>query len=362
MDLTVVAIPTYFATMGAEYLYLRKRRAQVGPSPADYERRDTVTSLTMGTLSLLAPLALPRLVVPFTPGKGKLGTALLATAAGAAAATTVADVVARRGNDDDPPQSRRARRTRVARAAAKVAGVTAVVAGGVAASAWWRDKTRPEALWKKRVVRDLGRGPLALAAAVIGWDFLYYWNHRLEHEHRALWAVHVVHHSSEHYNLSTALRQPVFETFDMSVPYGLMSLFGIHPVLIEQARGINLLYQYWVHTEAIRTIGPAESVMNTASHHRVHHGRNRQYLDRNHGSIFIIWDKLFGTFEPERERVRYGLTKNINTLDPVQVATHEHRAMLRDVANARSWRNRIGHLVRGPGWQPATSTAVGGGR
>jgi sterol desaturase/sphingolipid hydroxylase (fatty acid hydroxylase superfamily) len=185
---------------------------------------------------------------------------------------------------------------------------------------------------------------------VFAWDAIYYWNHRIQHESRYLWAIHVVHHSSEHYNLSTALRQPVADSFGTFVPYGLMALLGIRPELIEQARGVNLIYQYWIHTDVIGSLGPFERFLNTPSHHRAHHGANRQYLDRNHGSILIVWDKLFGTFEPEDEPVRYGLTKNIETFNPVRVATHEYADIASDVVGAESWADRIGFVVRGPGW------------
>ena len=196
----------------------------------------------------------------------------------------------------------------------------------------------------------MGSGPWALALAVAGWDFIYYWNHRFMHESRYMWAIHVVHHSSEHYNLSTALRQPVADALGTSVPYGALCLFGISPELVATARGVNLLYQYWIHTETIDRLGPPEAVLNTPSHHRVHHGSNRQYLDRNHGSILIIWDRLFGTFEPEGEPVVYGLTKNIDTFNPGRIASHEYAEMLRDVAGSTSWRERLSFVVRGPGW------------
>jgi sterol desaturase/sphingolipid hydroxylase (fatty acid hydroxylase superfamily) len=231
-----------------------------------------------------------------------------------------------------------------------VGGVAAVVAGGVAVTTTWASRTTPERLWRRRVLPDLGRGPLALAAAIAAWDFLYYWDHRFMHTSRYMWAIHVVHHSSEHYNLSTALRQPVAEAFGTFVPFGSLCLFGIRPGLVESARGVNLLYQYWIHTETVGALGPAETVLNTPSHHRVHHGSNRRYLDRNHGSILILWDRLFGTFEPEGERVVYGLTKNINTFNPGRIATHEYVEMLRDVAASTSWRERLSYVVRGPGW------------
>ena len=136
----------------------------------------------------------------------------------------------------------------------------------------------------------------------------------------------------------------------MYLPYGLMARVGIRPGLIEQARGVNLLYQYWIHTDAIRSLGAGEEVLNTPSHHRVHHGSNNQYLDRNHGSILILWDRLFGTFEEEDEPVVYGLTSNIDTFNPLRIATHEWRDIARDVAQADTWADRWSFLLRGPGW------------
>jgi len=170
------------------------------------------------------------------------------------------------------------------------------------------------------------------------------------HESRFMWAIHVVHHSSEHYNLSTALRQPVAEAFGTFLPYSALTLLGFEPALVNTARGINLLYQFWIHTETINRIGPFEKVLNTPSHHRVHHGSNGPYLDRNHGSILIIWDKLFGTFEPEGEPVICGLTKNIHTFNPLRIAGHEYAEMFRDIARSQNWRDRLGFVLRGPGW------------
>ena len=364
MDLTKAAIPVYFGTMGAEYLWLRRRAELQGPSPSDYERHDTVTSLTMGVGSLLAPLVAAKLLGPIAPGKGRYGKALVAAAVGAAAITTVADVLARADRDGstDPAASpppvltgSRARRRGLARAArrvARVGGVAAVIAGGVAVTSTLATRTTGDRMWKRRLL-DLGSGPVALATAVAGWDFIYYWNHRFMHESRYMWAIHVVHHSSERYNLSTALRQPVADMLGTFLPYSAMALLGVSPALIAQARGINLLYQYWIHTDAVTSLGPLEEVFNTASHHRVHHGSNPQYLDRNHGSILIIWDRLFGTFEREDEPVVYGLTKDIKTFNPLRVASHEHVAMLRDVSRAEGWSDRLGYVVRGPGWSPA---------
>jgi len=142
----------------------------------------------------------------------------------------------------------------------------------------------------------------------------------------------------------------VADAFTTKVPEGLLCLLGLRPSVVQTANGLNLLYQFFIHTETVDRLGPAEAVLNTPSHHRVHHGSNRQYLDRNHGSILIVWDRLFGTFEPEGERVVYGLTKNIETFDPVRVATHEHAEMLRDVARSDNWTDRLSFVVRGPGW------------
>ncbi|MGA2210489.1 MAG: sterol desaturase family protein [Acidimicrobiales bacterium] len=372
-DLTVVAIPFYFGSMGAEYLWLRKGLDELDDSPGAYERKDTIASLTMGVGSLLGPLVMPKLLRHVVPGKGRYGKVLLATAAGAAAVTAVADLLARLDTSgpsgaeqqEATPEQQPATperqlaalpagwRRRVARAARPVAsagGVAAVVAGGLAVTTSWAARTGMDRLSRRRLVRSLGTGPVAVGTAILAWDFIYYWNHRAMHESRFMWAIHVVHHSSERYNLSTALRQPVADAFGTFLPYSGLALLGFEPALINTARGVNLLYQFWIHTETINRIGPFERFLNTPSHHRVHHGSNGPYLDRNHGSILIVWDKLFGTFEAESERVVYGLTKNINTFNPVRIAGHEYSEMFRDVARSRTWRDRLGYVLRGPGW------------
>jgi sterol desaturase/sphingolipid hydroxylase (fatty acid hydroxylase superfamily) len=315
----------------------------------------------MGTASLLAPIVAPKLLGPFTPGRGRYGKALVGTALTAAAVTTLADLIASMEPPQDAPPETRARRRRATRAARKIAsagGVAAIVTGGIAITTAFASRTSARRLWDRRLVRDLGAGPAALLAATFGWDLIYYWNHRFMHESRYMWAIHVVHHSSERYNLSTALRQPVADALGTFVPYGLLALLGIRPALIEEARGINLLYQYWFHTDTIRRMGPFERELNTPSHHRVHHGSNRQYIDRNHGSILIVWDKLFGTFEPEAEPVVYGLTKNLETFNPLRVAAHEHFEMLRDVFHAENWHDRLSFVFRGPGWAYARSHSL----
>jgi sterol desaturase/sphingolipid hydroxylase (fatty acid hydroxylase superfamily) len=196
----------------------------------------------------------------------------------------------------------------------------------------------------------LGEGPLAFAAALLAVDFAYYWFHRLHHEVRVLWASHVPHHSSQRYNLATALRQSW--TPFTGLPFYLPLAFFFSPLQIATAYGINLLYQFWIHTELIDRLGPLEKVFNTPSHHRVHHGANVRYLDRNYGGILILWDRWFGSFEPEGERVRYGLTKNIESFNPVYAAFHEFGAVLRDALRAGSLRDALGYLLRPPGWKP----------
>ncbi|WP_307787214.1 MULTISPECIES: sterol desaturase family protein [Streptomyces] len=185
-------------------------------------------------------------------------------------------------------------------------------------------------------------------------DLAYYAFHRAHHRVRVLWASHVVHHSSVRFNLSTALRQSW--TPMTGLPFWLpLALLGVPPWMILLQQAVSLVYQFFLHTERVDKLWrPVEWVFNTPSHHRVHHGSNDVYLDRNYGGILIVWDRLFGTFEPEGERVRYGLTKNIDTYNPLRVAFHEFAAAWHDVRAARRWRDRAGYLFGPPGWTPRT--------
>lgn len=197
-----------------------------------------------------------------------------------------------------------------------------------------------------------------LPLMLLAQDFLYYWSHRSHHVVRVLWACHVVHHSSRKFNLTTALRQP-WTTLTVWPFYLPMIAAGVHPAAVAFCSSVNLVYQFWVHTERVGKLPrPLEYVLNTASHHRVHHASQGGYLDRNFGGILIVWDRLFGSFVPEGERPVYGLTKNIDTYNPLRVATHEYAAILRDLRRARSWRERAGRVFRGPGWQPAPAPAA----
>ncbi len=383
MDLTIAAIPFFFGSMGLEAAAQRRRLARGEPPRAgDYERDDTITSLSMGVLSLAIPAVTTPLFRKFDVFGGRYRKVVLSTAAGAAAIAVAADAVARSRHlqageipapsvdptdeipptlgpdatadpEDTAPENRATRRSRARSAWSRVAGTsaaTAIAATGAAVAGTWAARTTARRMYERRLLPDLGTGVLAHAVAIAGWDFIYYWNHRFMHTSRYMWALHVVHHSSERYNLSTALRQPVADSLGTFVPYGLMGLLGVRPQVIETARGVNLIYQYWIHTEAITKLGAFEKWFNTASHHRVHHGSNRQYLDRNHGSILIVWDRLFGTFEVEDEPVVYGLTKNIGTFNPIVVATHEYVDIARDVATSDTWSDRLSFVFRGPGW------------
>lgn len=358
MDLAAAAAPLYIGSMVWEQRKLKARAELVGPSAADYLRADTRASIAMGVGSLIVPIT-QYLGGHVVPGKGRFGKALLVGVAAAATATTIADRVFVRysATAAHPANSdREASRSRVARRARRVArvGSVATIAGaGVLLTACTGYVSSVKRQWVIGKNRDLGTGVVAWTTAMVGWDLVYYWNHRLQHEIRAMWAIHVVHHSSEHFNLSTALRQPVASAFGVWVPYGAMARAGIRPSLIEYSRGINLIYQFWIHTDTVRTIRRCEEVLNTPSHHRVHHGSNRRYLDRNHGGILIIWDRLFGTFQrelPDEDPVVYGLTKNIDSFGLWKVMTHEYRDMFSDIAGSTNWSDRLSYMLRSPGW------------
>ena len=193
----------------------------------------------------------------------------------------------------------------------------------------------------------------SIGIAFIAEDFAYYWFHRTAHRIRWFWASHVVHHSSQHYNLSTALRQTWTGQFSLSFAFRLpLFLIGFDPRLILFCAGMNLVYQFFIHTETVRRLpGPIEWLFNTPSHHRAHHGTNPRYLDRNFGGVFIVWDRLFGTFEAERddEPARYGIIRNLASFNPVWVATHEWVAIGRDLIRAPDWRTRWRAVAGPPG-------------
>ncbi|MBO6826319.1 MAG: sterol desaturase family protein [Sneathiella sp.] len=193
-------------------------------------------------------------------------------------------------------------------------------------------------------------------------DFCYYWFHRLSHEHRFWWAAHVNHHSSQYYNLSTALRQTWTGNIAGSwSPWLLLSLIGFPTPLIVFQKGISLVYQFWIHTEAIDKMWkPYEAVFNTPSHHRVHHATNPKYLDSNYAGILIIWDRLFGSFVPEdnAEPCRYGIVRQLASFNPLVVAFHEWYGMIKDVLSAKSIKAVFYYLFGPPGWSEDGSRAT----
>jgi len=185
-------------------------------------------------------------------------------------------------------------------------------------------------------------------------DLAYYVFHRSAHRVRWFWASHVVHHSSQHYNLSTALRQTWTSVFSLAFLFRLpLFLIGFPPAMIFFVAGLNLVYQFWIHTEVIgRMPRWFEAVMNTPSHHRVHHATNPRYLDRNYAGVFIVWDRLCGTFEPERldEPPRYGLVKDLGSFNLLWAAFHEWIGIARDAWVAPDFASRVRYLVAPPGW------------
>lgn len=215
---------------------------------------------------------------------------------------------------------------------------------------WWLYM----ALWDWTPL-DLGTAWWVVVLCFVLDDLRYYWVHRIGHRCRWVWASHVNHHSSQHYNLTTALRQTWTGTFTlMLLLRAPLVLLGFHPAMILFVGGLNLVYQFWIHTEAIRRL-PAwvEAVFNTPSHHRVHHGRNPRYLDANYAGVLIVWDRLFGTFVPELddERPEYGLVHNIASFNPLRVAFHEWVGLWRDVTQQGiTMRHRVMYALAPPGW------------
>jgi len=192
-------------------------------------------------------------------------------------------------------------------------------------------------------------------------DLAYYVFHRSAHRVRWFWASHVIHHSSQHYNLSTALRQTWTGFLSIAFIFRLpLFLIGFPPAMVFFVAGLNLIYQFWIHTEAIgRMPRWFEAVMNTPSHHRVHHATNARYLDRNYAGVFIVWDRMFGTFEPETddERIRYGLVHNLGSFNVVWAAVHEWVGIAKDVWRA-PWRHKLNYVIREPGWSHDGSRAT----
>lgn len=183
-------------------------------------------------------------------------------------------------------------------------------------------------------------------------DFAYYWGHRMSHEINLFWGGHVVHHQSEEYNLSVALRQSSLQvvwTFAFNLPIALLGFSTIDFVLISS---LNTLYQFWIHTETIKKMGWFEYLFNTPSHHRVHHGRDPKYIDKNHAGSLIIWDRMFGTFQAEEEKPTYGITKPINSWNAAFANVSHYVEMGKDLKQIPTWKDKIRYLFKKPGWLP----------
>lgn len=183
-------------------------------------------------------------------------------------------------------------------------------------------------------------------------DLAYYWAHRMSHEVNLFWGGHVVHHQSEEYNLSVALRQSSFQviwTFAFSLP---LAIIGFETLDFALMSALITLYQFWIHTELINKMGWFEYIFNTPSHHRVHHGRNPKYIDKNHAGTLIIWDKMFGTFQTEEERPTYGITKPINSWNPVWANFSHYAEMGKDLQRITRWQDKVKYLFKKPGWLP----------
>ena len=198
------------------------------------------------------------------------------------------------------------------------------------------------------------------ALAILGVDFLFYWAHRVAHRVRLVWATHQAHHSSEYFNFATALRQKWNNSAEI-VFWLPLPLLGVPPALVFLGFSVSLVYQFFVHTERVdRLWRPLELVLNTPSHHRVHHGSDPEYLDRNHGGILIVWDRLFGSFQPELHRPTYGLTTPVGTTNILRLQTHEYAAIVRDVRRAPTLRDKLGYVFGPPGWRPEVASATRG--
>ena len=190
--------------------------------------------------------------------------------------------------------------------------------------------------------------------AFIAYDFLYYWNHRLGHEVNVLWAAHVVHHSSEEYNLTTALRQTSGSILSW-VFYLPLAVIGVDPVILISVGSLNLIYQFWVHTRHIPKLGWYENYFVTPSNHRVHHAQNEIYLDRNYGGVFIIWDRIFNTFQAELddEKPIYGVRKALQSFNPLWANVQVYTQLTQDAYRAQRWQDKISIWFRKTGWRPA---------
>ncbi|WP_192984006.1 sterol desaturase family protein [Pseudomonas sp. EggHat1] len=214
--------------------------------------------------------------------------------------------------------------------------------------------------WEHLALFELSEGSLWVwLFAFVFYDFCYYWNHRLGHERNVLWAAHAVHHQSEDYNLSTALRQTSTGFIFGWIFYLPMALVGVPPLVFFSVAALNLLYQFWVHTRHIPKLGWFEWLFITPSNHRVHHAQNPIYMDRNYGGVFILWDRIFGTFQEEldEEPVIFGVTVPLASWNPLWANLQVYAGLWRDAKRASSWWDRLRIWFMPTGWRPADVAA-----
>ena len=209
-----------------------------------------------------------------------------------------------------------------------------------------------EILFSNFAFFELEKGWLYWISLFLLVDFAYYWAHRMSHEVNLFWGGHVVHHQSEDYNLSVALRQSSLQivwTFAFNLP---LALIGFETLDFALVAALNTLYQFWIHTETIKKLGFLEYFLNTPSHHRVHHGRDPKYIDKNHAGSLIIWDKMFGTFQAEEEKPTYGITKPLNSWNAVWANVSHYAEMGKDLKRIEKWSDKVKYLFKKPGWLP----------
>lgn len=183
-------------------------------------------------------------------------------------------------------------------------------------------------------------------------DLCYYWAHRKSHEISLFWGGHVVHHQSEDYNLSVALRQGSFQVIWTTAFYLPLAVIGFDTLSFVFVSALVTIYQFWIHTEKIGRLGPLEWIFNTPSHHRVHHGRDPKYIDKNHAGVFIVWDRMFGTFQQEEEKPTYGVTVPLESWNPLWVNVQHYAGMWQQLRQCQNWPDRWLTLVNKPGWRP----------
>jgi hypothetical protein len=195
--------------------------------------------------------------------------------------------------------------------------------------------------------------PWTWVLCFLGVDFFYYWFHRVSHVSNLPWGAHIVHHQSEEFNLSVALRQSAFQPLFSFVFYLPLALAGFPPLVFLACSSFDTLYQFWIHTRTIGKLGPLEWVLNTPSHHRVHHGRDPIYIDKNYAGTLIVWDRLFGTFQEEIAEPDYGITKPLRSWNPLWANVHHWVDLVRASRRAPSWREVARLWRKGPAWKPA---------